>query len=249
MRMQTADARPARHHPYAPPSDGELQIAYQDNDLLVMVKPSGLLAVPGRTPLLQDCLATRVCQRYPQALVVHRLDEATSGLMVFALNAQMQRALGRAFEERLVEKTYVAVVNGIVLNDSGTVDAAIGADWPHRPLQKLDTVNGKPAVTHWKVMSRDWAQQTTRVQLRPETGRTHQLRVHMQLIGHPICGDMLYGDALLGGALLEGNAPSSTYPSPVTAKTTGRLMLHALCLRFAHPAHGLAMQIESALPF
>ena len=242
MRMQTADARPARHHPYAPPSDGELQIAYQDNDLLVMVKPSGLLAVPGRTPLLQDCLATRVCQRYPQALVVHRLDEATSGLMVFALNAQMQRALGRAFEERLVEKTYVAVVNGIVLNDSGTVDAAIGADWPHRPLQKLDTVNGKPAVTHWKVISRDWARQTTRVQLHPQTGRTHQLRVHMQLMGHPICGEMLYG----------ANPPLLTHLThllPVALETTNRLMLHAWRLQFAHPMHGLTLQIESALPF
>ena len=244
MYMQTTDMRPARHHPYAPPPDVGLQIAYQDDDLLAIDKPSGLLAVPGRTPLLQDCLATRVFQRYPQALVVHRLDEATSGLMLFALNAQMQRALGHAFEERLVEKTYVAVVNGIVLHDNGTVDAPLGADWPLRPLQKVDAANGKPAVTHWKVISRDWAQQTSRVQLRPEAGRTHQLRVHMQSMGHPICGDMLYGDMLFGG-----NAPSSTYPSPVTFEATKRLMLHAWGLQFAHPVYGLTMQIESALPF
>ena len=234
--MHTTDERPARQEPYSAPHDVGLLVAYQDNDLLAVDKPSGLLAVPGRTALLQDCLATRVCKRYPQALVVHRLDEATSGLMVFALNAHMQRALGHAFEQRLVEKTYIAVVHGIVNNNSGVVDAPLGANWPRRPLQQVDTLSGKPAVTRWQVISRDTQQQTTRVQLHPQTGRTHQLRVHMQLMGHPICGDMLY-------------TANSSSPSPLVAETSQRLMLHAWRLKFVHPLHQQAMQIESALPF
>lgn len=238
--MSTTDERPTRQKPYFAPPDVGLLVAYQDNDLLAVDKPSGLLAVPGRAPLLQDCLATRVCKRYPQALVVHRLDEATSGLMVFALNAHMQRALGHAFEQRLVEKTYIAVVHGIVLDDSGVVDAPLGADWPRRPLQRVDTLNGKSAVTRWQVISRDTQQQTTRVQLHPQTGRTHQLRVHMQSIGHPICGDLLYA---------ANSSSSSPLPSPLVAETSKRLMLHAWRLKFAHPLHQQTVQIESALPF
>ncbi len=225
------DVRPARVKPYAPPPDNGLTIAYLDQDLLAVDKPSGLLAVPGRTAQLQDCLAARVCQRFAHAQVVHRLDEATSGLMLFALNAGTQRALGLAFEQRQIDKTYIAVVHGIVVNDSGVIEAPLAADWPRRPLQRIDLANGKPAITHWQVLGRDHQNASTRMLLRPHTGRTHQLRVHMLALGHPICGDLLYA----------GHASGT--------QSFNRLMLHAHSLQLVHPVHQTRLHIETASPF
>ena len=232
MRMIDTDARPARVKPYTVPPDTGLTIAYQDEVLLAVDKPCGLLAVPGRSPDLQDCMANRVRQRFANALVVHRLDEATSGLMLFALNPDAQRLLSRAFEDRLVDKTYIALVQGIMANDQGLIDTPIAADWPRRPLQKLDIANGKPATTHWHVLCRQVEQNATRVELKPLTGRSHQLRVHMLALGHPICGDLLYGDTL-----------------PASAALAERLMLHATCMQLMHPVHQQIVRIESAVPF
>lgn len=186
-------------------------------------KPAGLLAVPGRGEDKQDCLAARVQREYPDALVVHRLDMATSGLMVFARGAEMQRILSRQFREREVEKRYVAVVAGKVDAEAGEVNLPIMADWPNRPLHKVDHESGKPSLTRYRLLAFDVTSQTSRLELEPVTGRTHQLRVHMAAIGHPILGDALYGD--------PASAP--------------RLMLHACSLRFAHPLTGAALNFTA----
>lgn len=204
---------------------------YRDEALLVVDKPAGLLAVPGRGPLKQDCLAARVQRAWPDARVVHRLDEATSGLMVFALGIEMQRRLSRAFEQREVEKRYVAVVAGHVEPAAGCIDLPLGADWPNRPRQQVDHARGKPARTHWQVLSYDASGDSTRLELTPETGRTHQLRVHLMAIGHAILGDALYA------------------PPPMLARSP-RLLLHASALAFGHPMPGRpALAFESPPPF
>lgn len=186
-------------------------------------KPAGLLAVPGRGEDKQDCLSARVQREYPDALVVHRLDMATSGLMVFARGAEMQRILSRLFREREVDKRYVAVVAGAFDSAEGEVNLPIVADWPNRPLHKVDHESGKPSLTRYRLLAFDVTSQTSRLELEPVTGRTHQLRVHMAAIGHPILGDALYGD------------PAST----------PRLMLHACSLRFAHPLTGEGLNFAS----
>jgi tRNA pseudouridine32 synthase / 23S rRNA pseudouridine746 synthase len=216
---------PPRQFPYSPPPDTGLALVYQDDALLCVNKPSGLLTVPGRGADMQDCLYSRVLARFPTALVVHRLDEATSGLVLFALNLEAQRALSRAFETRKVQKTYVALVHGLIAQDTGSINLPLLTDWPLRPLQKVDHEAGKPALTHWRVLARYAQANTTRVELTPETGRTHQLRVHMQALGHAIVGDALYGDA-----------------------ARGNLMLHAQELRLAHPLHNnpLELHIEAS---
>ncbi len=219
----------SRARAYAPPLDAGLQIAYQDEALLVIDKPAGLLSVPGRGEDLQDCALHRVQQRFPRALLVHRLDEATSGLLIFALSADAQRALSLAFEKRRVKKTYLARVHGMVQPSSGVIDAPIAIDWPRRPLRKIDFEAGKSAVTHFQTLSKDEQTMQSLLGLEPQTGRTHQLRVHLQHLGHPIVGDTLYGLA---------NEPAS------------RLMLHAGGLALAHPLHpATSLEIESALPF
>lgn len=199
-----------------------------DHQLLALDKPAGLLAVPGRTEA--DCLAVRVQAQWPDALVVHRLDMATSGLMLFARNAAIQRRLGDAFAARLVRKTYVALVQGLLAQDAGTIDLPLAADWPRRPRQQVDALHGKPSLTRFRVLSRlrtrDPSAGCTRLALEPVSGRTHQLRVHLQAIGHPIVGDLLYG-------------------GPAAA----RLMLHAERLQLAHPADGRALDLRSATPF
>jgi tRNA pseudouridine32 synthase / 23S rRNA pseudouridine746 synthase len=211
---------PPRQFPYSPPPDAGLALVYQDDALLCVNKPSGLLTVPGRGVEMQDCLYRRVLARFPTALVVHRLDEATSGLVLFALSPDVQRLLSRAFELREVRKTYVAVVHGLLAQDAGSVNLPLITDWPRRPLQKIDHESGKPALTHWRVLERDAHANTTRVELSPETGRTHQLRVHMQALGHAIVGDALYGEA-----------------------ASGNLMLHAQELRLAHPLHSNPLEL------
>ena len=204
---------------------------YADDSLLVFDKPSGLLAVPGRGPDKQDCLAARAQARYPDALVVHRLDMATSGLMVMARGVAAQRALSRAFAARAVEKRYLAVVAGrpdAPPGEWGTIDLPIIVDWPRRPLRIVDPVRGKPSLTRWRVVEADAA--GTRVELEPITGRSHQLRVHLSELGHPILGDALY-------------AP------PEVQALAPRLLLHAWRIGFAHPATGAPLMFERPAPF
>lgn len=202
---------------------------HQDPHLLVVDKPAGLLSVPGRGPDKADCAAARVQAMYPEARVVHRLDQATSGLLVFARSLEAQRHLGRAFEGRAVAKQYVAVVAGRVMGEAGEIDLPLSADWPNRPLQRVDAADGKPAFTRWQVLARDPAAGTTRLLLEPLTGRTHQLRVHLLALGHPILGDALYGCAAV-----QARAP--------------RLLLHAQRMVLPHPAGG-SFRVESPAPF
>lgn len=206
-------------------SSSSLDLIYQDDCLLVVNKPAGLLAVPGRGPDKQDCLFSRLQQEFPDALVVHRLDMSTSGLMIFARVAEMQRRLSLMFQEREVEKRYMAVVAGTLEAETGEVNLPIVADWPNRPLQKIDTVLGKPSLTRYRTL--EFTAGTTRVELEPFTGRTHQLRLHMAAIGHPILGDALYGNA--------ASAP--------------RLMLHATTLDLLHPLTGAPLQFVNSAPF
>ncbi len=206
----------------------DLTCVHHDSQLIVVDKPAGLPAVPGRSADLQDCAASRVQRDWPDALVVHRLDMPTSGLLLFARGVDMQRRLSRAFAERAVHKKYVAVVSGLLPEISGLIDLPIAADWPNRPRQQVDRVKGKPSITRWRVIA--WDATSTRVELEPLTGRTHQLRVHLAAIGHPIIGDRLY--------------------APEAVQTMApRLMLHASELNFAHPGTGVPVQLKSAPPF
>ena len=205
-----------------------LRVLHADALLLVADKPAGLLAVPGRGESKQDCLAARLQAAYPDALVVHRLDQATSGLMLFARGLAAQRCMSSAFAHREVHKRYVAVVAGSLAPATGCIALPLAADWPNRPRQIVDLAAGKPAVTQWRVLGFDAASDTTRVLLQPLTGRTHQLRVHLQALGHPIVGDALY-------------APAA---SPST-----RLLLHASELEFAHPGSGQTLRLSSPAPF
>lgn len=215
---------------YSPPADTGLDIRYFDADLLVVDKPSGLLSVPGRGSGMDDNLAKRVQARYPEALTVHRLDMDTSGLLVMARNAEVHRALGRLFELRQVDKEYIAVVAGLVADSERSIALPLIADWPNRPRQMVDFVQGKPALTHLEVLSYDAASDTTRVRLTPETGRSHQLRVHLQSICHPILGDDLYA------------------PPEILAQAP-RLLLHAALLAFRHPVSGEWLAVHSDPPF
>lgn len=202
-------------------------VVFSDDTLVIIEKPAGLLAVPGRGEHLRDCVATRLRACFADALVVHRLDQATSGLMLFARGAAAQRSLSRLFEARRVVKRYVAVVDGLMDRDAGSIDLPLLADWPNRPRQQVDIRRGKASLTHWRVLARDVAARTTRVELEPVTGRSHQLRVHLLAIGHPIVGDALYAPALA--------AP--------------RLMLHACALALPHPYDGRALNFSSQAPF
>ena len=172
-------------------------LVHLDADLIVVNKPPGLLSVPGRGEDKQDCAVHRLqAHDHPEALIVHRLDMATSGLLLLARSAAAQRELSMAFEARQVGKRYIAVVQGLVTNDGPgwlQIDLPLSADWPNRPRQRVDHAHGKPSVTRWRVLSHDLAARTTRLELEPLTGRTHQLRVHLLALGHPILGDALYG--------------------------------------------------------
>ncbi|GGO80638.1 pseudouridine synthase [Marinobacterium nitratireducens] len=203
-------------------------IEYRDDELVVAVKPAGLLSVPGRGPDKQDCLWRRVQQEFPTARIVHRLDCATSGLMVLALSADVHRELSRQFHDRQTRKAYTAIVAGRPAQDSGTVELPLRCDWERRPLQIVDPVDGKTARTDWQLLDSDG--DTSRIRLYPITGRSHQLRVHMQALGHPILGDAFY-------------AP------PAIRALSPRLMLHAQELGFRHPVSGEAMDFVSPAPF
>ena len=211
--------------PVAVPVD--VPVIYSDDALIVVDKPAGLLAVPGRGEERQDCVAARMQARFADARTVHRLDQATSGLMILARGAMAQRALSAAFESRRVGKRYVALVAGLVAEDQGSIDLPLAADWPNRPRQQVDQERGKASLTRWRVLQRDTAKGTTRLELEPLTGRSHQLRVHLLAIGHAIVGDALYAPALA--------AP--------------RLMLHASALTIAHPFDAHALNFSSAAPF
>jgi tRNA pseudouridine32 synthase/23S rRNA pseudouridine746 synthase len=211
---------------YAPPDD-PLVVLHADHEILLIDKPSGLLSVPGKGAHLADCLLSRVQAAYPEALLVHRLDRDTSGVMVFALTAHAQRHLGLQFEKRQVKKAYVALVWGKIVEKTGVVDLPLIVDWPNRPRQMVDHENGKPAVTEWRVLRSD--ARTTRVRLMPQTGRSHQLRVHMREIGHPILGDPFYAEG-----------PAREFP---------RLMLHSESLRVRHPDGGKGMTFKASVPF
>jgi len=214
---------------YAPPP-GPPRIVFQDEALIVLDKPAGLLSVPGRGPAHADSLASRVQAMFPDARIVHRLDMATSGLIAMARGAAMERTLSIAFQQRRVEKRYVAVVAGQIVADSGEIDLPLIADWPNRPRQKVDFELGKPSLTGFEVLARDTARNASRVALYPHTGRSHQLRVHLLAIGHPILGDDLYGDAASRGA-----AP--------------RLLLHATALALPHPRTGALLRLSSPPAF
>jgi tRNA pseudouridine32 synthase/23S rRNA pseudouridine746 synthase len=216
--------------------DGDgVVLVHADEHLLVFDKPSGLLSVPGRGADKQDCLASRAQRLYADALVVHRLDMATSGLILMARGAAMQKRLSHAFAQREVGKSYVAIVSGRLdapvgadADGWGLIDLPLAADWPNRPRRVVDRERGKPSQTRWRVLAR--GDSCTRVELEPLTGRSHQLRVHLQALGHAILGDTLY-------------AP------PEVQAATPRLLLHATGLRIDHPITGEALAFASAAPF
>lgn len=211
-----------------PPCREELRLIYEDEHLLAVDKPAGLLSVPGRHPANRDCLITRLQQDFPSARIVHRLDMATSGLMLIALNPDSHRALGRLFEQRRVSKQYHAVVAGRVAAHQGIIDLPLACDWPRRPRQHIHFGHGKAAQTHYRRLEAD-AQQS-RLLLSPHTGRSHQLRVHCASLGHPILGCEFYADEAARAA-----AP--------------RLLLHASALELPHPATGEMLSLSSPAPF
>ncbi|MDA7426401.1 RluA family pseudouridine synthase [Thalassococcus lentus] len=211
---------------YNPPK-GDIPVLHEDSDLLVVDKPAGLLSVPGKGEDLADCLLTRLEQAFPTARLVHRLDRDTSGVMIFALTAHAQKQLGQQFEARKVKKTYLARVAGRLEPKTGTVDLPLIVDWPNRPRQMVCHETGKPSITDWKVVRS--SDEETRVRLFPQTGRSHQLRVHMLALGHPILGDPFY--------------------APETAAHYPRMMLHAEELRVNHPENGRGMRFRAKPPF
>lgn len=215
---------------YAPPPHTGLDIVHADDTFLIVDKPSGLLSVPGRGERFHDSMVSRVMLQYPQALTVHRLDMQTSGLLLLALGAPAQRTLSALFQTRQMHKRYVAVVAGLMANDDGEVALPLITDWPNRPRQKVDMADGKPALTRWRVLARDAARGTTRVELEPVTGRSHQLRVHLMSIGHPIVGDPLYAE-------------------PAARAMANRLLLHASELKLPHPDTGEWVAAASPAPF
>lgn len=211
---------------YAPPP-GSPRIIHADHQILLVDKPAGLLSVPGRGPEKADCLIERLRGAFPTVLLVHRLDLDTSGVMVFALTPHAQRDLSRQFEERRTKKVYLARLAGRLEPRTGRVDLPLIVDWPNRPRQKVDHAEGRPAQTDWRVIRA--TDDETRVRLYPVTGRSHQLRVHMAQLGHPILGDPLYA-----------SGAAAAHP---------RLMLHAESLRLRHPETGIQTGFSAPAPF
>ncbi|MFZ1727771.1 MAG: pseudouridine synthase [Albidovulum sp.] len=212
---------------YAPPDD-PIRVIHADHEVVLVDKPAGLLSVPGKGADMADCMIARLQRVYPEALLVHRLDRDTSGLMIFALTRHAQRVLSAQFEARQTKKTYIARLWGHLEPKTGQVDLPLIVDWPNRPLQHVNHETGKPAQTNWRVQRLD-PDGTTRVRLYPLTGRSHQLRVHCHALGHPILGDPLYATG--------------------AARDYARLMLHSGELRFRHPDGGKGMAITAPCPF
>lgn len=213
---------------YFPPLEPYLNILYQDDEILVLDKQSGLLTVPGKDPSLWDCVEHRARQTWPTAGIVHRLDKDTSGVLVMALNKRAHGRIGSQFEHRKTTKSYVARVAGLMEQDAGLVDLPLATDWDNKPRQRVDYENGRASQTEWSVMERE--ADVTRVRLHPLTGRTHQLRVHMKAIGHVILGDAFYGDE-------------------ATLNAAPRLQLHAAELGFTHPTTDEFMTFVAPTPF
>lgn len=213
---------------YSPPPDEGLDIIHQDNDVLVLSKPANLLSVSGKLESHSDCLEARALKEFPNAKVVHRLDRGTSGIFVMALNSNAHRHLGLQFEKRKTRKTYISEVIGLVEKDEGTINLPMRTDWYNRPKQMVDTYFGREAITEWKVISR--GEETTRLELHPKTGRSHQLRVHLQELGHPILGDSFYA------------------PEHAVAMSK-RLLLHAERLEVFHPSNGERVSFADPCPF
>ncbi|MCH1925549.1 bifunctional tRNA pseudouridine(32) synthase/23S rRNA pseudouridine(746) synthase RluA [Shewanella sp. C32] len=213
---------------YQPPTLPWLDILYQDRDIMVINKPSGLLSVPGRAADHYDSAYSRVLQLHQGAQVVHRLDMATSGVLLLALRRSAEREVKRQFQDRETHKTYYARVVGHVREPAGTVDLPLICDWPNRPRQKVDHQVGKPSVTHYEVVS--YGKYSTLVKLTPITGRSHQLRVHMMALGHPILGDGFYADDR-------------------ARQMASRLLLHAASLTIKHPYSGESQTFSAPVPF
>lgn len=203
------------------------QFLHISEHAIVVNKPSGLLSVPGRLPENKDCLETRVQQEYSDALTVHRLDQVTSGIVLYARGKDVQRFWNRQFQQRAVDKTYIAMVEGLVADDTGSVELPLRCDWENRPVQIVDFEQGKSALTHWRVLERDMERKRTRMKLTPVTGRSHQLRVHMQQIGHPIVGDTMYG-------------------AQSNEEAENRVFLHAAAISIPHPRLALLEESNSA---
>jgi tRNA pseudouridine32 synthase/23S rRNA pseudouridine746 synthase len=215
---------------YTPPAHTGLQILHLDESLIVVDKPAGLLSVPGRGDDKQDCMIARVQVEFPDALIVHRLDMGTSGIMVMARGKAMERSLSILFQTRRVHKRYEAVVAGQVFPTRGEINLPLLTDWPNRPLQMVSFELGKPSCTCYHALAYNAVSDTSRVALEPITGRTHQLRVHMQALGNPILGDELYASAAL------------------CAKAQ-RLLLHAAWISLPHPLTTEVLSINSPIPF
>lgn len=213
---------PATREPYA--------LLYADDVLLVVNKPAQLLTVPGRHPANQDCLIRRVQREFPFAEVVHRLDYDTSGLLILPLTKRVLSHISKQFQARSVEKHYIARVHGKLTKASGVIDLPIAADTARRPLYKVCTQTGKPSVTRYRLLSYDTLNDSSRVQLEPVTGRSHQLRVHMLALGHAMLGDTLYA------------------PADIAAKSA-RLQLHAEYIRFVHPLSGEILEFRAPATF
>lgn len=213
---------------FRPVSMYDIVYVYRDECVLALEKPTGLLAVPGRGPDLQDCLSARVQRDFPTALVVHRLDRDTSGLMVMALDGDAQRDLSRQFAARTVEKRYVAVVFGCPQASAGSIDLPMRKDFDRPPRHMIDPVDGRPAQTDWRLVER--AADRSRLEIIPLTGRSHQIRLHLATLGHPILGDNLYAHE------------QAREMSP-------RLLLHAAHLSLEHPGDGCRIAWDSESPF
>jgi len=215
---------------YNPPLNDGLDVLFEDEFILAINKPAGLLSVPGRGEDKQDCLASRVEEEYPGTLIVHRLDMATSGIVLIARDKGTQAKLGMLFSERQISKRYHAVVDGLLEEDSGIIDQPMRCDWPNRPRQMIDYESGKQAITNFNVLERNYNAPSTRIELTPLTGRTHQLRLHMQYLGHAILGDRLYG-------------------SNQIFNRSDRLLLHACELIFEHPVSKETLELMCETPF
>ncbi len=228
--MTRAPRQPATLRPfdYAPPKDPWLDVLHEDETLIVLNKPSGILSVAGNRPGLEDCLVARAEQRWPGAKLIHRLDKDTSGVFIMGRHHRAQRHVSRQFESRRTIKHYVARVDGLVTQDQGTIDLPLATDPANRPMQRVDQSEGRPAITHWRVLERE--AKVTRLHLRPETGRSHQLRVHMRELGHTILGDNFYADERV-------------------LAMADRLQLHALGLTIRHPDGGTPMTFFAPVPF
>ncbi|MDQ9832118.1 pseudouridine synthase [Acinetobacter soli] len=213
---------------YNPPQH-PLDIIFEDHDLIVVDKPAGLLSVMGRLPEHQDSAYLRVLTMYPEARVTHRLDMATSGLLMFAKHRDAEVAISKLFQLRRIKKEYTALVQGCS-DTQGCIEAPLITDWPNRPKQKIDFETGKSAKTLYARLEYCAATQQSRMRLEPVTGRSHQLRVHLMHIGHPILGDKLY------------------HPQPQNF-ALGRMALHATRLSLIHPITGLALELSSTVPF